>query len=75
MSNEFYVLSHVRLFVTPWSIAFQASSSMGFSQARILEWVAISFSRGSSRLRDQPVSPTLAEMLFITEPPGKPFSF
>ena len=53
MSNEFYVLSHVRLFVTPWSIAFQASSSMGFSQARILEWVAVPFPRASSRPRDQ----------------------
>ena len=29
------------------------SSTRGISQARILEWVAISFSRGSSRLRDQ----------------------
>ena len=29
------------------------SSVHGISQARILEWVAISFSRGSSRLRDQ----------------------
>ena len=29
------------------------SLSMGFSQARILEWVVISSSRGSSQLRDQ----------------------
>ena len=29
------------------------SSVHGISQARILEWVAISFSRGSSRIRDQ----------------------
>ena len=29
------------------------SSVLGFSQARILEWVAISFSRGSSQTRDQ----------------------
>jgi len=29
------------------------SSVLGILQARILEWVAISFSRGSSRLRDQ----------------------
>ena len=29
------------------------SSVCGISQARILEWVAISFSRGSSQLRDQ----------------------
>jgi len=26
---------------------------MGFSQAKILEWVAIAFSRGSSHPRDQ----------------------
>ena len=42
-----YVLSlfsHVRLFVTAWTVARQAPLSMGFPQARILEWVAISFS-------------------------------
>ena len=30
-----------------------SSSVHGIFQARILEWVAISYSRGSSRLRDQ----------------------
>ena len=42
-------------FMTPWTVACQAPLSMGFSQARILEWVAIPFpfSRGSSQLRDQ----------------------
>ena len=44
----------------------------GFSQARVLEWVAIFFSRGSSRHRDQAVSPALAGGFFTTEPPGKP---
>ena len=34
-----------QLFVTPWTIAHQAPLSMGILQARILEWVAISFSR------------------------------
>ena len=47
------LLSRVRLFVIPWTVAYQASLSMGFLQARILEWVTISFSRGSSRPRDQ----------------------
>ena len=32
----------------PWTIACQASLSIGIVQARILEWVAIPFSRGSS---------------------------
>ena len=38
---------------TPWTAACQAPLSMGFSMARILEWVAISFTRGSSQPRDQ----------------------
>ena len=46
-------LSHVQLFVTPWTVAHQASLSMGILQARILEWVAMPSSRGSSQLRDQ----------------------
>ena len=51
-------LNHARLFETPWTVACQAPLSMGFprqeySQARILEWVVISFFRGSSQPRDQ----------------------
>ena len=38
-----YLLSHVQLFVIPWTVV-----RYGISQANILEWVAISFSRGSS---------------------------
>ena len=45
-------LSRVQLFVTPWTIAHQAPVHRIF-QARILEWVAISSSRGSSQPRDQ----------------------
>ena len=47
------VLSYVQLFGTPQTVAHQAPLSMGILQARILEWVAISFSRGSSQPRDQ----------------------
>ena len=42
------LVSHVGLFATPWTEAHQAPLSMGFSQARILGWVAIPFSGGSS---------------------------
>ena len=38
---------------TPWTIAHQAPLSMGILQARILDYVAIPFSRGSSQPRDQ----------------------
>ena len=47
------LLSRVRLFATPWTVAPQAPLSMGILQARILEWVAISSSRGSSQPRDR----------------------
>ena len=53
-------------------------SPPGFSaheilQARILEWVAISFSRGSSQPRDQTqVSQALQADALTSEPPGKP---
>ena len=39
-----HMLSHVPIFVTPWSVACQAP----------LEWVGIPFSRGSSQLRVHP---------------------
>ena len=47
------LLGRVLLFATPRTVAYQAPPSMGFSstgefQYRILEWVAISFSSGSS---------------------------
>ena len=47
------MLSHVQLFATPWTVAHQAFLSMGFSKARILDWVAIPFSRGYYWCRDQ----------------------
>ena len=43
------LLSHVQLFATLWIVA----SVHGISQARILEWVAISCSRESSQPRHQ----------------------
>ena len=45
-------LSWVQLFETLWTTAHQAPMSMGILQARMQEWVAISFSRGSSQPRD-----------------------
>ena len=48
------------------------SSVHGISQTRILEWVAISFSRRSSRPRDRTCISCLAGGPFPTEPPRKP---
>ena len=44
----------------------------GISQARILEWAAISFSRGSSPPREQTRVSCIAGRFFSTESPGKP---
>ena len=38
---------------TPWTIAHQAPLSVGILQTRILEWVAMPSTRGSSQPRDQ----------------------
>ena len=45
-------LSCIWLFETPWTVAHQAPLSMGNLQARILEWVPMPSSRGSSQPRD-----------------------
>ena len=45
-------LSRVQLFAVPWTVACQSRLVHGISQARILEWVASSYSRRPSRLRD-----------------------
>ena len=39
--------------MTLWTVAHQTTLVHGILQARKLEWVAISFSRGSSRPKDQ----------------------
>ena len=48
------------------------SSVHRISQAKILEWVAISFSRGSSHREIKLMSPALAGGFFTAKPPGKP---
>ena len=45
------MLSHfscVQLFATLWTVAHQAPLSMGILQARILEWVAVPYSKGKA---------------------------
>ena len=40
-------------FVTPWTVVHQAPLSIRFPRQELLKWSAVSFSRGSSQLRDQ----------------------
>ena len=51
-------------FETPWTVACQAPLSMGILQAKILEWVAISFPRGSSQPRNQTQVSCIARRFF-----------
>ena len=48
------------------------SSVHGILKARIVEWVAISFSRGSSQSRDRTQFPALQADCLPSESPGKP---
>ena len=51
------------------------SSVHGILQARILEWVAIPFSRGSCQPRDQTQVSCITNRFFIVRATGKPILF
>ena len=53
---------------TPWIVAYVH----GILQARILEWVAIPFSKGSSWPRNGTWVFCIAGGFFVSEPPGRP---
>ena len=57
-------LSRFRSLCDPMDCSLPGSSICGISQARILEWVAVSFSRGSSQPRDQTQVSCIAGKLF-----------
>ena len=52
LEKEMATHSSILAWKIPWTAAHQAPLTMEFFQARILEWVAISYSRGSSHPRD-----------------------
>ena len=68
-------LSHVQLFVTPWTVTHQAPLSTGFSRQEY--WSGFPFPPPGD-LPDPEIetessaSPALAGGFFTTEPPGKP---
>ena len=66
------LLSHAQLFVTPWTVTHQTPLSLGILQARILKWVAMPSSRGSSWPRDQTHVSCIAGGFFTAELLGKP---
>ena len=72
IKREVKSLSHVRLFATPWTVDYQAPSSMGFSRQEY--WSGLPFP-SLGHLPDpgiKPGSPTMQADSLPSEPPGKP---
>ena len=66
------LLSHVQLFGTPWTVAYQAPLSMGFSWQEY--WSVLPFP-STGNLADpgsEPRSPALQADTLLSEPPGNP---
>ena len=68
------LLSHVRLFATPWTVAYQAPSSVGFFRQDY--WSGLSFPSPGDLPNSgiKPRSPTLQAGTLPSEVPGKPQS-
>ena len=67
------LLSHVQLFATPWTVAYQASPSMGFFRQEY--WSGVAFP-SSGDLPDpgiEPVSPSLQVNSLPPNYQGSPF--
>ena len=65
-------LSRVRLFATPWTVAYQAPLSMEFSRQEY--WSGLPFPSSGDRPDPgiEPRSPVLQADVLPSEPPGKP---
>ena len=65
-------LSHVQLFATPWTVAYQAPQYMGFSRQEY--WSVLLFPSPGDLPdpRMEPGSPTLQADSLLSEPLGKP---
>ena len=67
------LLSHVWLFVTPWTVAHQAPLSMEFSWQGY--WSRFPLEGDLPEPGIKPASPELQVHSFTAEPPGKPISW
>ena len=64
-------LSHVRLFATPWTVAYQAPLSMGFSRQQYWSGLPFLSPRDLPNPGIEPGSPALQTDALPSEPPGK----
>ena len=70
MKSESEVAQSCPSLCDPVDCSPPGSSVHGILQARILEWVAISFSRESSQPGIEPTSPAMQADTLTSEPPG-----
>ena len=66
------LLSRVRLFATPWTVAYQASQSMEFSRQEYWSGVPLTSPGDLPNPGIKPRSPTLQADALLSEPAGKP---
>ena len=64
-------LSHVQLFVIPWTVAYQVPPSMRFSRQEYWSELPFSFPGDLPDPGIEPGSPTLYADALLSEPPGK----
>ena len=57
VKSESEVSQSCLILATPWTAAYQASLSMGFFQAKVLEWGAIAFSKIKSIMVHSDIMP------------------
>ena len=65
-------LSRVGLFATPWTVAYQAPPSMGFSRQEYWSGLPFPSPEDLPNTGIEPGSPTLQADALPSEPPGKP---
>ena len=65
-------LSRVRLFASPWTVAYQASPSMGFSRQEFCSGLPFPSPGDLPVPGIEPGSPALEADALTSEPPGKP---
>ena len=75
MKVKVKLLSHVRVFATPWMVAYQAPLSTGFSRQEY--WSGLPFPSPGDLPNPgiEPGSPALQTDALPSEPPGKPLEF
>ena len=66
-------LSRVRLFATPWTVAYQAPPSLGFSRQEYWSGLPFPFPGDLPDPGIEPRSPAMEADALTSEPPEKPY--